>query len=108
MPRHSDHLWTVVAVVRRPPVDRCGEQSLDVRLERREVDRGESRRVVEVRAERVGVYAVPVEKLDSETLRVPTVQGRRLTEGATEVVTTCWQRTAHVETACVGLVVSAH
>jgi hypothetical protein len=49
-----------------------------------------------------------VEKLNPETLRVPTVQGRRLTEGATEVVATCWQRTAHVETACVGLVVSAH
>ena len=85
VPGHPDHLRRVVAVVRGPPVDRGGQEVLDVGLELVEVDGVERGLVVEV-GQGVGGGTVAVQLLDPQPVGVPVRQGRLRGLGAADGV----------------------
>ena len=60
VPRHTDHLRTVIIVVWRPPGDRCRQKLLDVPLEGFKIELRELRGVVKIRTKRVSRQTVLV------------------------------------------------
>ena len=71
VPRHADEERTVMAVIRRPPVLRGGHQRLDVGLDRREVERLELLRIVEIVTHRVRLARMLAQRRQVEPLGPP-------------------------------------
>ena len=89
VPGHPDDQRAVMAEVGGPPVLRGGQHLLDVRLDRRQVEAFERRRVVEVPAQRVRLGRVLGEDPQVEALRPPAAVaaafdrlGRAVVDGA--------------------------
>ena len=78
VPGHADKQRAVVAKVGRPPVLGGGHQFLEVLLDGREVEAGEGRGVVEVRAVGAGRRVVVAQGLEVELIRPPELVGPRL------------------------------
>ena len=85
VPGHPDEEAAVVAVVGGPPILRVGHQRVDVGGECVEVEAVERRRVVEVRAQRIGLRVVLAEDPQVQALGPPVLVRRdahRLVRGA--------------------------
>src|SRR5690606_29666384 len=76
VPRHADHERTVVAEVGGPPVLRGGDGLLDVLLDGIQVERLESRLVIEIGTQRVALGSVLRQDLEVRLLGPPRAVGR--------------------------------
>ena len=71
VPRHTDEERPVMPEIRRPPLLRIRHQRIEVLLDRLEIERFELRRIIEVRAHRIGQLGVLVQHLQIELIRPP-------------------------------------